>query len=93
VPSVLVPYPYDRAQHQRANAEVLERAGAAVIVDDQRDPQRNAYAIGAALTDPLRSEVRRERMRQAARSLARPDAADRIAAFLLGLANLPAGAA
>lgn len=34
VPSILIPYPYATANHQKYNAEVLVKAGAAVMVDN-----------------------------------------------------------
>lgn len=86
LPAVLVPYPY---VHQDENADYLVRHGAAVKVAD-----------GAMLGDgrpedgPLLGHLRRligdegERSTLAARSraLARPDAAQRLADVLLGLA-------
>ena len=71
-PSVLIPLPTAADDHQRKNAEVLARAGAADMIE-QKD------LSGAAIADRIRALVadsgRRERMAAAARSLARPDAA------------------
>jgi UDP-N-acetylglucosamine--N-acetylmuramyl-(pentapeptide) pyrophosphoryl-undecaprenol N-acetylglucosamine transferase len=74
--SVLVPYPYAADDHQRANARALAEAGAAVAVDpDDATPERLAAALEELIAEPARLE----RMEAAARGLARPDAAERLA--------------
>lgn len=82
VPSILMPYPFHQDMHQLANAKVLERAGAAVIVDDVKDARKNAEALRPLVQELLYDPSRRERMKQAAKSLAIPDAADRVAQVL-----------
>ncbi len=75
-PAILVPFPFAADDHQRANAEVVRDAGAAVVVLDRDfDGAHCAAEIEALSVD----RVRRERMAAAARTLARPDAAARIA--------------
>ncbi|MDP2052240.1 MAG: undecaprenyldiphospho-muramoylpentapeptide beta-N-acetylglucosaminyltransferase [Acidobacteriota bacterium] len=75
-PAVLVPLPTATDDHQRKNAEVLGRAGAAVVLDERElDGPRLAAAIAGLISDP----TKRQRMSAAARRLARPDAAARIA--------------
>jgi UDP-N-acetylglucosamine--N-acetylmuramyl-(pentapeptide) pyrophosphoryl-undecaprenol N-acetylglucosamine transferase len=75
-PAVLVPFPYATADHQRANARWMERAGAAEIVeDDALDPAALLARVGGILGDPARLE----KMAGAARGLAKPDAARTIA--------------
>jgi UDP-N-acetylglucosamine--N-acetylmuramyl-(pentapeptide) pyrophosphoryl-undecaprenol N-acetylglucosamine transferase len=84
LPSVLVPYPYATADHQTANARHMERAGAAVVVPDaELDGPRLAREVGALLGAPDRMAA----MAAAARELARPDAARRVADELLELAG------
>lgn len=85
--SILLPYPFDRGQHQRANAECLERAGAAVIVDDTGDGARNAAPLRSALESLMRDDARREEMAAAARRIGSPDAAARIADRVLELVH------
>ncbi len=87
VASVLIPYPYDRKQHQVANARVLVEAGAAVLVDDRREAEANAVALRGALWELMSSNERRGRMAVAAKSLGRRDAAERIAERLLEAAG------
>jgi UDP-N-acetylglucosamine--N-acetylmuramyl-(pentapeptide) pyrophosphoryl-undecaprenol N-acetylglucosamine transferase len=85
-PSVLVPLPTAADDHQRRNAEVLERAGAAEVID-QRELSGGALAdrIFALVADP----GRRQRMATAALRLARPDAARLIVDRALELARRP----
>jgi UDP-N-acetylmuramate--L-alanine ligase/undecaprenyldiphospho-muramoylpentapeptide beta-N-acetylglucosaminyltransferase len=79
-PSVLVPYPHATAAHQWTNARFFADAGAAVVIaDDELAPQRLRRVV-----DELASDRERLRaMAAAARSLARPDAAKRVASELL----------
>jgi UDP-N-acetylglucosamine--N-acetylmuramyl-(pentapeptide) pyrophosphoryl-undecaprenol N-acetylglucosamine transferase len=76
-PAVLVPYPYASARHQHANARWMEQAGAATIVEDA---DLDAERLLAEVTPLLADRDRLEAMAAAARRIARPDAADRIAA-------------
>jgi UDP-N-acetylglucosamine--N-acetylmuramyl-(pentapeptide) pyrophosphoryl-undecaprenol N-acetylglucosamine transferase len=82
LPAILVPYPHATADHQTANARVMERAGAAVVVPDpELDGPRLAREVGSLLAAPQRLSE----MSKAAHATARPDAADRIATELLSL--------
>ncbi len=78
--SVLVPFPYAVDDHQTANARFLEQAGAAHIA-----PQAELSAVSLAeLLDTLLDDRQRLlKMAQAARRLARPEAAQRVAALCL----------
>ena len=76
LPSILIPYPFAADDHQRANAEVLVRAGAALMIPDRElTPQRLADAIADLVGDA----ARRTRMAANARALGRPEAAARVA--------------
>ncbi len=78
-PALLVPYPYAANDHQRLNAEVMVKAGAAWTVPDAYcDGQRIAASVQAALGKPEHLA----RMGEEARRLARPDAAERIVDLL-----------
>ncbi len=79
VPSILMPYPFHKDMHQRANAQVLQSAGAAGLVDDARDRKRNAERLRPAIESLLYNADRRVAMSEAARALGRPDAADQVA--------------
>jgi UDP-N-acetylglucosamine--N-acetylmuramyl-(pentapeptide) pyrophosphoryl-undecaprenol N-acetylglucosamine transferase len=76
VPSVLVPLPGAPGDHQTRNAEALVEVGAAVMLADAEcDGDRLEKEVGTLLDDPERLEA----MGQAAKAVARPDAADRLA--------------
>jgi UDP-N-acetylglucosamine--N-acetylmuramyl-(pentapeptide) pyrophosphoryl-undecaprenol N-acetylglucosamine transferase len=78
-PSILVPYPHATADHQTKNAMWLVEAGAAEMIPDHEcTPERLRDAIDRLMADP----GLRARMSHAARSVARPDAADRIAEMI-----------
>ncbi|MBI4265515.1 MAG: undecaprenyldiphospho-muramoylpentapeptide beta-N-acetylglucosaminyltransferase [Acidobacteria bacterium] len=83
-PSILVPLPTATDDHQRKNAEALARRGAARMVEQRElSGERLAAEILALASD---REARR-RMSEAARRLARPDAARVIADRVLALAR------
>ena len=84
LPAVLVPYPHATADHQTKNARWSERGGAAVVIPDaELDGPRLAREVAALLGAPERLRA----MRRAALSLARPDAAERIAREILVIAR------
>jgi UDP-N-acetylglucosamine--N-acetylmuramyl-(pentapeptide) pyrophosphoryl-undecaprenol N-acetylglucosamine transferase len=85
VPSILMPYPFHKDMHQRANARVLADAGAAELVDDQRDRRRNAEMLRPVLEKLLYDAAARSSMSEKARALGRPHAAERVADELLAL--------
>jgi len=75
-PAILVPYPFAADDHQTLNAQAVAHAGAAVVVADaQAGGGHLAEEIAVLAGDP----GRRQRMAAAAKTLARPDAAARIA--------------
>ena len=87
VPSILMPYPYHKDLHQRANAKVLADAGAAILVDDEKDRQKNAQKLRPAVESLLSDTSRRQAMAAAARKLGHPDAAARVAQTVARLAQ------
>lgn len=82
LPAILVPYPY-AWRYQKVNAQWLVDRGAAVIVED---PDLEARML-PTVRQLVEGEARLDVMREAARSLARPDAAKRVAKQLLDLAE------
>jgi UDP-N-acetylglucosamine--N-acetylmuramyl-(pentapeptide) pyrophosphoryl-undecaprenol N-acetylglucosamine transferase len=83
-PAILVPYPHATADHQTANARWMAGAGAAIVIpDDELTPVRLRAEVDGLLGDPARLEA----MGRASAALARPDAAQRIAAELLAAAG------
>jgi UDP-N-acetylglucosamine--N-acetylmuramyl-(pentapeptide) pyrophosphoryl-undecaprenol N-acetylglucosamine transferase len=84
-PAVFVPFPRAADDHQTINAIALERAGAAVLVEESKlEGVWLAETIAALLGD----RPRLERMSAAARSLAHPDAARDIAMMAARVAGI-----
>ncbi|MBM3289506.1 MAG: undecaprenyldiphospho-muramoylpentapeptide beta-N-acetylglucosaminyltransferase [Candidatus Hydrogenedentes bacterium] len=82
-PSILVPYPHATDDHQEHNAQAFVEAGAAAyIADDQLTGESLTAAVRGLLADPSRLAA----MAHAAGTLAKPGAADTIAAEILALA-------
>ena len=83
-PAILIPLPTATDDHQRMNAEVLGRAGAAELIDQD-------VLTGSLLADRILAlagdSPRRAAMAAAARRLARPDAASRIVDRVIELAE------
>jgi UDP-N-acetylglucosamine--N-acetylmuramyl-(pentapeptide) pyrophosphoryl-undecaprenol N-acetylglucosamine transferase len=85
-PTIFLPYPYHRDQHQRYNAAPLAEAGGAVIVDDLIAEIANVQTPGgpgATLSQLVHDVSQRDRMRNALVALGPADGARRIAASLL----------
>jgi UDP-N-acetylglucosamine--N-acetylmuramyl-(pentapeptide) pyrophosphoryl-undecaprenol N-acetylglucosamine transferase len=75
-PAVLVPLRIALDDDQGQNARLLADAGGAVVLrEDELTTERLAETLGGLLSDPAQLA----RMAAAARSVARPDAADRLA--------------
>jgi UDP-N-acetylglucosamine--N-acetylmuramyl-(pentapeptide) pyrophosphoryl-undecaprenol N-acetylglucosamine transferase len=85
-PAILVPYPHAAGDHQRANAEWMADGGAAVVIADS---DLDAGRLRATAAELLGAPERLERMARASAGLARPDAAERVAAELLGAISEP----
>ncbi|MEX2422892.1 MAG: glycosyltransferase [Acidimicrobiia bacterium] len=77
-PAVLVPGGFGSAGHQGANAAYLAGAGAAVVVEESK-----VHLVPSVISELLADRGRLAAMRVAAATLARPDAADAIAAAMM----------
>lgn len=87
-PAVFVPFPRAADDHQTVNAIALERAGAAVLLEESKlDGVWLAETIAALLGDPSRLA----RMSEAARGLAHPNAARDIAQMAARVAGIERG--
>jgi UDP-N-acetylglucosamine--N-acetylmuramyl-(pentapeptide) pyrophosphoryl-undecaprenol N-acetylglucosamine transferase len=75
-PSILVPYPFATDDHQTANADVMAQAGAALVVQ-QRD--LSAEKLANILAELFDAPAKLQQSAAAARGLAMPDAASRLA--------------
>lgn len=81
-PSILIPYPFAKEDHQRKNALLLRRLGAAeVIYEEQLTGRRLKDKIEALLNSP---EMMKE-MKEKVKGLANPDSAKIIADHILSL--------
>jgi len=83
-PAIFVPFPRAADDHQNVNARALERAGAAVVVEESN--LAAAYlvdTIAALISDSRRLQA----MSAAAKSLAHPKAVEEIAEMVRGLAR------
>ena len=89
LPAVVVPLPQAAGDHQRRNAAVFAEAGAAEVIE-QADLEDRLAARLVALADDA---DRRRAMGRAARRLARPDAAARVAERAEELMGIAAAAA
>ena len=78
-PSLLVPYPWAAEQHQLVNAQVMEAAGAALlIVDQDLDGKRLAAEIAALMDQPEKLAAMGDAARRQARAGAVGIVADRL---------------
>ncbi len=84
-PSLLIPYPYASGDHQRINAESLEKAGAArCVVESDASEQR----VLAELKSLVQDRDLLFKMGERAMRLGRPMAADEVARDFLTLVGL-----
>jgi UDP-N-acetylglucosamine--N-acetylmuramyl-(pentapeptide) pyrophosphoryl-undecaprenol N-acetylglucosamine transferase len=79
VPAILVPFPFAADDHQTRNAEVFANAGAATLVQERELSAEKLAAMAAAI---LQDPATHQRMAEAARALAIPQAADRVCAAI-----------
>jgi UDP-N-acetylglucosamine--N-acetylmuramyl-(pentapeptide) pyrophosphoryl-undecaprenol N-acetylglucosamine transferase len=83
-PAVFVPFPRAADDHQKRNAEALERAGAAVMLEEQKLTRESLVeTVSSLLADALRLRT----MGEAARKLSHPNAAHDIASMAAKLAG------
>jgi UDP-N-acetylglucosamine--N-acetylmuramyl-(pentapeptide) pyrophosphoryl-undecaprenol N-acetylglucosamine transferase len=84
-PAILVPFPRAADDHQKRNAEALQRAGAAVMLEEQNLTRETLVETVSAL---LGDRSRLEKMRQAAHQRSHPNAARDIAVMAAELAGV-----
>jgi UDP-N-acetylglucosamine--N-acetylmuramyl-(pentapeptide) pyrophosphoryl-undecaprenol N-acetylglucosamine transferase len=82
LPAIVVPYPH-AWRYQRVNASYLIKHGAAELLEDAELSEQLVPKVRALMAD----RERREKMSQAMRSLAKPEAATTIAALLKEMAG------
>jgi UDP-N-acetylglucosamine--N-acetylmuramyl-(pentapeptide) pyrophosphoryl-undecaprenol N-acetylglucosamine transferase len=95
VPALLLPYPHAANDHQRLNAEVFVRAGAAEMVDERNNIGRLDDAVAEMLALTLGDAAKRRAMSKAIGKLAHLDAGWQVAIMIHDLAtrkSLPSAA-
>ncbi len=80
LPAILVPYPHAVDDHQSANARSFVEAGAARMLPES---PTLAAELALQLGELGRDAAQRQAMAEAARALARPEAAERLAEIVL----------
>lgn len=88
VPTVFLPYPHHKDQHQRLNAAPIVEACGAVLFDDHVDPVENADRLQMPIMQIMDNPDRLERMRANLRRIHPGDGATRLAREALDLAGL-----
>ena len=83
-PSILVPLPTAADQHQLRNAEAFEKAGAGRMIEQS---QLSGARLAEEVTKLASEAGRLKKMSEAARSFAKPGAAERAAEVLESLAS------
>ena len=88
LPAILVPYPHAMDDHQTANANVFVREGAAHVIPSlaSEDDRRAFMRI---LEQNLSDSGLRKKKAQCMQKLARPQAADEVAALVIDQSNDP----
>ncbi|MEM9295066.1 MAG: glycosyltransferase [Planctomycetota bacterium] len=89
VPTVFLPYPFHKDQHQRRNAAPLVNLGGGLIVDDLIEPARTAQVLIGPLADLMTNEHRRQRMVEVTRTHRPEDGAGVLAEWVLRSVGLP----
>src|SRR5262245_8301336 len=83
-PAIMVPFPFAADDHQRKNAEAVERAGAGrMILQAELTPERLAQELLWLINDPQQLS----RMADASRSLRHPDAATKVVDWAIKIAR------
>lgn len=85
IPAIFLPYPFHKDKHQRANAKVIADAGGGIVLDDQKNAQKNAAQLKPELDLLLYDANRRAAMAAACKALGKPDASDQVAQALAAM--------
>jgi UDP-N-acetylglucosamine--N-acetylmuramyl-(pentapeptide) pyrophosphoryl-undecaprenol N-acetylglucosamine transferase len=84
-PAIFVPFPRAADDHQKRNAEAMERAGAAVVLEESN---LSRDCLVETVISLMSEPARLERMSEAARKLSHPNAARDIATIAARLAEV-----
>lgn len=79
VPSVMLPYPFHKDEHQKHNASTLVAIGGTVVVKDLISGPQNAEQLAGVFESVFKDDAKRNAMRQAMRDHPPRDGAQRLA--------------
>lgn len=85
LPSLAIPLPHAPRDHQRANIAELEKAGAAVVLEDA---SLTADLLATLIDEVILDETLRQTRSDAAKSVGRPDAAEAVATIVCEQGNI-----
>ena len=83
VPSLYLPYPFHKDQHQRLNAVPVIQAGGGLVLEDHAHVRRNAEELLGPLRGIMHNRARLDQMRRSLEESRPPDGADAIADWVL----------
>jgi UDP-N-acetylglucosamine--N-acetylmuramyl-(pentapeptide) pyrophosphoryl-undecaprenol N-acetylglucosamine transferase len=87
VPGVLLPYPRATDDHQLVNAQHFAEGGGCVALDERTSPEPLDDRLASVLGPLLFDEALRNRMSEAMRELARPNAASDVAELIWSIVS------
>ena len=85
VPTLFLPYPFHKDDHQRLNALPLVDAGGAILLKDHADARRTADALRPPLTELMHDDAKRAAMAERLRATWPGDGADVVAAWVVDM--------
>ncbi|HEX2836976.1 MAG TPA: UDP-N-acetylglucosamine--N-acetylmuramyl-(pentapeptide) pyrophosphoryl-undecaprenol N-acetylglucosamine transferase [Phycisphaerales bacterium] len=86
VPSIFLPYPYHKDQHQKFNAQVLVKSAGAVLCEDRITRDANIAGVAPVLSELLRNTSKRDAMKAALTGLGPADGAGTAARAIITMA-------
>lgn len=86
-PTIFMPYPYHKDEHQKHNAQPLVAVSAAILLRDQIDPIANARAMIGPLSALVTNEGERNNMSRWMRENRPPDGAQAVTDWLVRILN------
>lgn len=84
LPAIYIPSPYVADNHQEHNAQAIEAEGAAVMI---REKELNPQLLLKTVVAILKDDLGREKMKQAAFKLAKPQAKEDLADLVMAAKN------
>jgi UDP-N-acetylglucosamine--N-acetylmuramyl-(pentapeptide) pyrophosphoryl-undecaprenol N-acetylglucosamine transferase len=85
IPSIVLPYPYHKDNHQAKNANVVVEAGGSIMIEDDKVAgPKTTSELRASLEKTLFDEAVRMKMIEGTRTLQRLDSAEKVARWFLG---------